>query len=189
MFIHIQFLTSYFASAVFAVVAIVLAYITDSLPLWYLTSLDRRLITHTRNKLPFFSPWIEATSRDKRVDGFARFAWALSDQQLVTGLALLISAFINTIQATNFEFGIIVALAWFSSTTHLATLNMLKDYFVQRRVIRKYRIAGMIMILISLSFAFISSTFPMLAYSGLTFQCLFCMPSNGGVLCQSSSYP
>lgn len=83
-----------------------------------------------------------------------RFILAMSDQQLVTGLAILISGVSNQYKITNYEFQVILGLAWFSTTTHLATLSALREFFRARKPLCHIRVFGMIMILILLIYAF-----------------------------------
>ncbi|KAL0934406.1 uncharacterized protein CTRU02_211205 [Colletotrichum truncatum] len=67
-----------------------------------------------------------ARLRAKRIRSFTQFILALSDQQLVTGLAILIAAVSGKNKLSKFEFSVAHSLAWFSSTTHLATLDVLR---------------------------------------------------------------
>lgn len=58
----------------------------------------------------------------------------MSDQQLVTGVAILISGY-SQLQCSlsMFHWQIIVYLAWFSSMTHLSTLTFLRRYMHQHK--------------------------------------------------------
>ena len=54
----------------------------------------------------------------------------LSDQQLVTGIALLASAYSQlSCGLSSYHWQLIVYLAWFSSLTHLTTMTALRQYF------------------------------------------------------------
>ena len=54
----------------------------------------------------------------------------MSDQQIVTGIALLISGYVQLpCGLSAYHWQIIVYLAWFSSLTHLTTLTILRKYF------------------------------------------------------------
>jgi hypothetical protein len=53
------------------------------------------------------------------------FILALSDQQLIKGLAILIAAFARC-DVSVYSFSNASAIAWFSCTTHIATLTVLK---------------------------------------------------------------
>ena len=92
-------------------------------------------------------------ARDRRVEGIEHFVLALSDQQLVTGLAVLIAAFTNRCTRSMYHFQIIASLAWFSSTTHLATLTVLRVYLINHAQIRHWRVATMLVILSLLGFS------------------------------------
>lgn len=54
---------------------------------------------------------------------------AMSDQQLVTGLSIMISAYSRLDCGISvYHWKLITTLAWFSSATHLATLLFLRQY-------------------------------------------------------------
>ena len=98
----------------------------------------------------------------------------MSDQQLVTGLALLIGAVAQISRISVYEFSVAVALAWFSSTTHLATLNVLREYFLQNSAILKIRVGGMLLILVLTSFTQAVSLLSGELYPGVAYQCILC---------------
>lgn len=61
---------------------------------------------------------------------------AMSDQQLVTGLAIVISGYARLQCGISFyHWKLITMLAWFSSVVHLATLLFLQDYLQRNRQI------------------------------------------------------
>ena len=67
-----------------------------------------------------------------------------SDQQLVTGLAILGSALAQLNRGiSSYHWQIIVYLAWFSSFTHLSLLTVLRAYFHEHAGIRNWRLALM----------------------------------------------
>jgi hypothetical protein len=68
----------------------------------------------------------DRTASDKDQEDFEAVILAFSDQQLVTGLALLISIYIKG-DITVYTSQVATSLAWFSSTIHLATLVVLKE--------------------------------------------------------------
>lgn len=68
--------------------------------------------------------------RARRSNGLERFVLALNDQQLVTGLAVLIAGYTNRCSRSLYHFNIISTLGWFSSTTHLSTLAILRAYLI-----------------------------------------------------------
>ena len=83
-------------------------------------------------------------SKENRIEAVRHFSLALSDQILATGLAILVAGIANRCQLSLFEFNIVVSLGWFSVTTHLATLILLREYFLQNRIVRNIRIIAML---------------------------------------------
>ena len=90
----------------------------------------------------------EKRKRDKarRSKGLERFVLALSDQQLVTGLAILIAGHTDRCSRSIYHFRIISALGWFSSTTHLSTLAVLRPYLIDHPRVRNWRVIAMVAI-------------------------------------------
>lgn len=91
-------------------------------------------------------------TKARRTEALSRFIFSLSDQQLVTGLAILIAALTNRCLISFYEFNIMISLAWFSSTIHLATLDVLQEYLVANPVIRNWRVLGMVSLMAMLLF-------------------------------------
>ena len=68
-----------------------------------------------------------------------------SDQQIVTGIALLASGYSQLPSGLDaYHWQIVVYLAWFSSFTHLTTLTVLRNYFQKNPATRSWRIIFMI---------------------------------------------
>lgn len=90
----------------------------------------------------------EKRKRDKarRSKRLERFVLALSDQQLVTGLAILIAGHTDRCSRSIYHFRIISALGWFSSTTHLSTLAVLRPYLIDHPRVRNWRVTAMVAI-------------------------------------------
>ncbi len=68
---------------------------------------------------------------------------AFSDQQSITGIAILVSGYSQLASCqpmTVYNWQIMVDLAWFSSITHLTTLTCLRNYFQQRPALRIWRL-------------------------------------------------
>jgi len=93
-------------------------------------------------------------TRVQKIEAVQAFVLSLSGQQLVTGVAVLVGGFINPCTISVAEFQVVMALAWFSSFTHLATLDVLRDYLRGNKVVRNWRIAGMLTVLALLIPAF-----------------------------------
>ena len=77
-----------------------------------------------------------------------------SDQQLVTGIAILAGGYSQLQNGlSSYHWQILVYLAWFSSLTHLATLTVLRQYFREHPTIRTWRVCLMLFMLLPLSVA------------------------------------
>jgi len=173
---------SFIGTAVITFIAILVGYLSESLPDASLSDLDRALLfkisqwsqslwpensllrttvrqaTATASAIIGFNRSTEGDedidlkarlerARNRRSKGLERFILALSDQQLVTGLAVLIAGYINLCTRSVYHFRIIVALAWFSSTTHLSTLAVLRVYLTDHPKIRDWRVVAMLAVL------------------------------------------
>lgn len=69
-------------------------------------------------------------SKDKSTrtrEALEGFLLSFSDQQLVTGFAMLVAMFIKG-DITIYSFQVATGVAWFSSTIHLSTLIVLRRY-------------------------------------------------------------
>ena len=77
-----------------------------------------------------------------------------SDQQAVTGIALLGSGFAQLNGGIeSYHWQVLVYLAWFSSLTHLTTLTILRQYFRDNHVARFWRCIVMLITVIMLGVA------------------------------------
>ncbi|CAO2655636.1 Nn.00g044390.m01.CDS01 [Neocucurbitaria sp. VM-36] len=150
----------------------VFVYRPDVLP----HGIDKRATTESQDGYPkpnlidvYFLDWRSSRSlqgsqcdcdvptRNDRIKNALTYCMLLlSDFQLVTGLAILVSGF------TQLRCGIsvyhwhkIVQLAWLSSITHLCCLTFLRDYFYQHKMAQLWRIPGMIILVVMLTFALI----------------------------------
>ena len=159
------------ATALLTFGAIILGYVTKSLPENYLTDLDHKIVgklatswtgvtsvkawkafVRGSRKCLFLKPPNEKDHLDENQqrEALKKFILTLSDQQLVTGIAILVACFANWCRTSVYELNVVVALAWFSSATHLATLDVLQDYFQHNRVVRNWRMIGMVTIVLLL---------------------------------------
>ncbi|PVH69724.1 hypothetical protein DL98DRAFT_598415 [Cadophora sp. DSE1049] len=77
---------------------------------------------------------------------------AFSDQQAITGIAILTSGFSQLASGlSSYHWINIVNLAWFSSLTHLTILTMLRAHLQQHRALRTWRLISMAVMAIMLS--------------------------------------
>lgn len=123
-------MVSFIATALLTFGAIINGYLSDSLPDTTLNRLDRFVLgklaqtcrtpwqrikvalgqAHFTQRQPP-DPTAVRTARKRRQDALRRFVLALSDQQLVTGLAILIAGYIKRCSMSQYHFNIVKALA------------------------------------------------------------------------------
>ena len=69
---------------------------------------------------------------------------SLNDQQLVTGIAILILGLIKHCSISVYHFTLISDLAWLSSSVNLTSLSMLRIYLQDRSQLRNWRVCLML---------------------------------------------
>ncbi|KAL8917936.1 MAG: hypothetical protein Q9172_005627 [Xanthocarpia lactea] len=83
-----------------------------------------------------------------------RIVLMFSDQQAVTGIALLASGYAQLKSGIDsYHWQIVVYLAWFSSLTHLTTLTVLRQYFRENHHARSWRAVVMFITVVMLGAA------------------------------------
>ena len=147
----LKVLVGFIATAYLTLIIVSVYYVIGYVPDEYLNSIDRGII----NTL-----WRQAHSRPARIwEPTLRAAVLMfSDQQLVTGLALLISGYAQLrcgIQAYHWQ--MIIYLAWFSSLTHLTTLTILRQFFRDNPAPRLWRAVLMLVMVTLLGIALLPS--------------------------------
>lgn len=73
---------------------------------------------------------------------------ALSDQQIVTGIAILAAAIGRVNSFSAYHWKVIVSLGWLSSNVHILTLSTLRPLLAQNRGIMIWRLFGMLVLLV-----------------------------------------
>ena len=128
---------------------VVADYFTDYIPKESLNRLDRGVIDFVR-RFYRFDP-------AKKWEPTLRTAVLMfSDQQLVTGIAILASGCSQLRYGiSSYHWQMIVYLAWFSSLTHLTTLTVLSQYFRTNPTIRLWRFILMFLMLVTLGVALV----------------------------------
>lgn len=91
--------------------------------------------------------------------GVERLILGLSDQQLVTSIAILFAVYLRVYSISVYDFQTASTLAWFSSTTHLATITILPRYLDKHKPVRNIRAFLMIL------FAVLLASTQILSYS------------------------
>ncbi|KAF1737786.1 hypothetical protein CRV24_003413 [Beauveria bassiana] len=97
-----------------------------------------------------------AVRREKKLKAYERLILAVSDQQLITGFALLVST--NVICASKelsrtwsvYSYQIATSSAFFAALTHLSCVTVLRDYFLGHKALRGLRFGSMGVILVIL---------------------------------------
>ena len=87
---------------------------------------------------------IDDSKRELWVPVIQKLVLSLSDQQLLTGFAVLIAGFWTHCSISVYHFALVSDLAWFSANVHLVTLSVLGTYLSQRPVVRNLRVVLMI---------------------------------------------
>lgn len=97
---------------------------------------------------------------------------AFSDQQTVTGIAILIAGAVALNSTNNdaymdvYHYQIVTYLAWMSSNVHLSCLSFVGDSFHQNKAASVFRITGMIVLFVLLCIALVPSVHQL--WSGLS---------------------
>nr|POF06966.1 hypothetical protein CFP56_31590 [Quercus suber] len=82
---------------------------------------------------------------------------ALSDQQIVTGIAVLGAGFqgLRTGTISTYHFQIVIYLAWLSSSVHLSCVTLLRPILYHYLGLRIWRLAGMLLLFLGLVIALV----------------------------------
>lgn len=77
---------------------------------------------------------------------------ALSDQQIVTGIAIMGAGFqgLRTGALSAYHYQIVLYLAWMSSSVHLTAITVLATYLKRHRGVLAWRLAGMFVLFVML---------------------------------------
>ncbi|KAF2276978.1 uncharacterized protein EI97DRAFT_500633 [Westerdykella ornata] len=170
-------IVAFLIGASLACSAVLIGYFMDSLPETLLADLDGEYIAFFQRSpvakriLPWIGRrWLRIKSiiyrafgrklpeqrtpipRDQRVAGVSRFLLAFSDQQMVSGLAIMTAALANRCKLTFYKLEIVLCLAWFAAMTHLATLRALRQNFYDNPVVRNWRLLGIATFIVLLCF-------------------------------------
>ncbi|KAK6070445.1 hypothetical protein SCUP234_10125 [Seiridium cupressi] len=136
--------SAFVVSAYLTFIAITGAYfgglVDDSL----LNEIDRRIL-HIR-------PFHPESKRSRIHKCICHVVVILSDQQIVTGIAIMSAGFggLQSKEISVYHFQIVLYLAWMSSSVHLSAVTLLGSFLRQRRGILIWRFSGMIVLLVML---------------------------------------
>ena len=141
----------FLVTAYLTLIMVSIYYLVGYVPDEFLNTIDRGIID---------TLWRKARSKPAKTwEPTIRSAVLMfSDQQLVTGLALLISGYAQLrCGISSYHWQMIIYLAWFSSMTHLTTLTMLRQYFRDNPAPRLWRAVLMLVMVTMLGFALLPS--------------------------------
>lgn len=128
--------------------AVIIAYISGHIDADLLNEVDLKVI-----RIRLLPP-----GRHRKINVTLRHViLALSDQQMVTGIAILGAGF-NGLQSHTiqvYHFHIVLYLAWMSSSVHLSALGFLRNFFKSNRPLLLWRMTGMLTLMILLFVGFI----------------------------------
>ncbi len=82
-----------------------------------------------------------------------RLILGFSDQQLITGISILLIGFIKICHISTYHFYVVTNLAMFSCSTHLASVLSLRRYFQEHPTVAKIRIVVMLFFALCLAAA------------------------------------
>jgi hypothetical protein len=125
----------------------------------------------------------ESTQKQKEMTRvIVGFVTILSDQQLLTGLAILIAALASRCRLSLQEFRIVIFLVYFADFTHVLSLGVLRRHLFDRKLVRNCRVAFTIAFLAIFAVSFTANivtlsfdygTDGIVLSDGHALQCLF----------------
>ncbi|GME36098.1 UDP-glucosyl transferase family protein [Neofusicoccum parvum] len=130
----LAFLISAYATLLFTICA----YWTGLVPDELLNAVDKRFFGAKSERRP---GWSEAFQEGIR---------AFSDQQIITGIAVLAAAFAGFETVSVYHWRTVVYLAWMSSNVHLTTLTVLRRLLQANTAARALRLTGMLVLFVLL---------------------------------------
>ena len=141
-----QIILAFVLTAYITFIIVLIGYFLGCVPEDSLGIVDHRVIRIKKRVSPAWTHVLE------------RVILMFSDQQILTGIAILATGFIKYCTISVYHYQIVLYLAWMSSGTHLVTLTVLRNYLRDNAVLRTWRIIGMSIIFILLTVALFPTT-------------------------------
>ena len=138
-----QVIIAFLLSAYITFAFVIISYWTGLIPGSLLNAVDRNCFKAKANGS---KAWSEALQKG---------VFVFADQQIITGIAILIAGFSNMGIISVYHFNIIVYLAWMSSNVHLTSLTLLRSFLKEHKSLKILRVSGMLILLVMLFFALI----------------------------------
>ena len=98
---------------------------------------------------------MQTPKQQSRSHVLAKFIKMLSDQQLITGISILIAALSSRCVISQNEWHIVVSLAYFSAATHSLSLDVLRKYLTRHTWARYCRVTFTLVFLVIFTFTFL----------------------------------
>lgn len=134
-------------------------------------AIDRWAAAKSQHLIPFH---ITQDQRNFWHPILQKFAITLSDQQFLTGLAILSAGLWEHCSISVYHFTLVLDMGWFSSTTHLVTISHLYPYLRRDKMRRNFRVFLMvIMIALLTTYTVMRSHKLWYLYWTTPAQCLF----------------
>jgi hypothetical protein len=141
---------AFLISAYMTFAAVLLAYITGMVENDLLGVVDRKLF-RIKSRIQHHSR-IQTALR--------KFVLSLSDQQIVTGIAIMAAGLRGLAKGTisTYHYQIVLYLAWLSSSVHLSAISLLTPHLSKYNGLRTWRLVGMLALLIMLLIGLVPTT-------------------------------
>ncbi|KAL5003048.1 hypothetical protein BDV10DRAFT_180739 [Aspergillus recurvatus] len=146
-------IASFISAASTAFLSLVVAFATYSIPTELINNVDRVIARALRGiftsirsllRLPGIARTDGEEGREDRIQIFQTFMLSVSDQVLVSELAILIATFARYVDITLYSVNVVVALGCLASTVHLAMMPLLVGQMRKHRVIKGSRSISMV---------------------------------------------
>ena len=124
------------------------AFVEDGIPNHEMNKLDLHFLGFTKSiKSSYqrhFHRNTSTTTEPVTRNALQKVALMFSDQQLVTGIAVLVVGFVKHCTITQYHFFAVSLLAWMSFTTHQSTVMILQRYLIENPAMRLWRVTWMV---------------------------------------------
>lgn len=137
-----QVVLAFLLTAWLVMFGVLVAFIFGTLPPMLLSPVDREV--YKRRPRP---------DRKRLSKALEKATLVASDQQIFTGIAILVAAFCNFSSLSAYHWQTITYLGWMSSSVHLSTLTVLRSHFRKYPRVRTWRIMAMVALAILLAVA------------------------------------
>jgi hypothetical protein len=174
-----QVLISFFFSATAVFLVVLYGYFTKSLPSDLYQPADYCILntreTFRGHQRPTGSlVGVQSQRQQRRSQVIVAFLKTLTDQQLITGLTILIATVATRCQTTVFELRIVTVLAYFTATSHALSLGVLRGYLYQHTWARGCRVFFALVFLIMFVFMYaVDHSISQDVHDAVFVQCLF----------------